>query len=122
MTQYKPKEDVLMTTNTNNPAGKYASVNGINLYYEIHGTGKPLIMLHGGFGTFEMFTALSPALALDHQVIQKILPRLHGSRRRLENTLCSVGHFCFDLVVEPPGSETAISFDPVAPPEGNGCL
>src|SRR5437899_13041814 len=69
MTQYKPKEDVLMTTNTNNPAGKYASVNGIHLYYEIHGTGKPLIMLHGGFGTFEMFTALSPALALDHQVI-----------------------------------------------------
>ena len=58
-----------MTTNTNNPTGKYASVNGINLYYEIHGTGKPLIMLHGGFGTFEMFTALSPALALDHQVI-----------------------------------------------------
>ena len=58
-----------MATNTNNPAGKYASVNGINLYYEIHGTGKPLIMLHGGFGTFDMFTALSPALALDHQVI-----------------------------------------------------
>ena len=58
-----------MTTNTNNPAGKCASVNGINLYYEIHGTGKPLIMLHGGFGTFEMFAALSPALTLDHQVI-----------------------------------------------------
>ncbi len=58
-----------MPTNTNNPAGKYASVNGINLYYEIHGTGKPLIMLHGGFGTFEMFSALSPALAQNHQVI-----------------------------------------------------
>jgi pimeloyl-ACP methyl ester carboxylesterase len=58
-----------MTTNTNNPAGKYASINGINLYYEIHGTGKPLIMLHGGFGTFEMFSALSPTLAQHHQVI-----------------------------------------------------
>ena len=58
-----------MTTNTNNPTGKYASVNGINLYYEIHGTGKPLIMLHGGFGTFEMFMAISPALAESHQVI-----------------------------------------------------
>src|SRR5256885_16474194 len=58
-----------MTTNTNNPAGKYASVNGINLYYEIHGTGKPLIMLHGGFGTFEMFAALSPALTENYQVI-----------------------------------------------------
>ena len=58
-----------MTTSTNNPAGKYAAVNGINLYYEIHGSGTPLVMLHGGFGTFEMFSALSPALALDHQVI-----------------------------------------------------
>ena len=58
-----------MTTPTNNPAGKYVAVNGINLYYEVHGTGKPLILLHGGFGTFEMFTALSPTLALDHQVI-----------------------------------------------------
>jgi pimeloyl-ACP methyl ester carboxylesterase len=46
-----------MTPTTNNPAGNYASINGITLYYEIHGTGKPLIMLHGGFGTFEMFAA-----------------------------------------------------------------
>src|SRR6266481_7773435 len=58
-----------MTINTNNPTGNYVSVNGINLYYEMHGTGRPLIMLHGGFGTFEMFTALAPALAQNHQVI-----------------------------------------------------
>ena len=49
-----------MTTNANHPAGTYASVNGIQLYYEIHGTGKPLIMLHGGFGTFEMFGLFLP--------------------------------------------------------------
>ncbi len=58
-----------MSTNTSNSVGKYAPVNGINLYYEIHGTGKPLILLHGGFGTFETFAALLPTLALDHQVI-----------------------------------------------------
>jgi pimeloyl-ACP methyl ester carboxylesterase len=63
------KEELFMTTNTNHPAGNYASVNGITLYYEIHGTGKPLIMLHGGFGTFEMFAALSPTLAEKYQVI-----------------------------------------------------
>src|SRR5207247_8466784 len=34
-----------------------------------HGTGKPLIMLHGGFGTFEMFATLSPALTENYQVI-----------------------------------------------------
>ncbi|HEV2662355.1 MAG TPA: hypothetical protein VGU68_17245 [Ktedonobacteraceae bacterium] len=39
-----------MTNMTNHSAGNYAAVNGISLYYEIHGTGKPLIMLHGGFG------------------------------------------------------------------------
>jgi hypothetical protein len=35
--------------------GKYAEVNGIRLYYEIDGTGKPLILLHGGLGAIEMF-------------------------------------------------------------------
>jgi 5-methylcytosine-specific restriction protein B len=59
-----------------------------------------------------------PVVALDHQIMQKMLPRLHGSRRRLESTLCSVGHFCFDLVIEPPGSETNITFDPVDPAQG----
>src|SRR6266702_4218789 len=58
-----------MTNTTNHSAGNYAAVNGISLYYEVHGTGKPLIMLHGGFGSFEMFTALSPALGLDQHVI-----------------------------------------------------
>lgn len=58
-----------MAPTINRATGNYASVNGINLYYEVHGTGAPLIMLHGGFGTFEMFAALSPALIEQHQVI-----------------------------------------------------
>jgi pimeloyl-ACP methyl ester carboxylesterase len=36
-------------------AGSYASVNGLEMYYEIHGGGEPLIVLHGGVGTIEMF-------------------------------------------------------------------
>jgi hypothetical protein len=31
-------------------AGTYADVNGLHLFYEIHGTGKPLVLLHGGLG------------------------------------------------------------------------
>jgi pimeloyl-ACP methyl ester carboxylesterase len=58
-----------MTINTDRPAGKYADVNGIRLYYEIYGSGRPLIMLHGGFGSIEMLSALSPALARNHPVI-----------------------------------------------------
>ena len=49
--------------------GQYADVNGINLYYETHGTGRPLILLHGGLGSGEMFGPILPALAADHQVI-----------------------------------------------------
>jgi pimeloyl-ACP methyl ester carboxylesterase len=59
-----------MTTQTNQPAGAYASVNGIKLYYETEGTGKPLILLHGGFGSGEMFAALSPTLAQKRQIIR----------------------------------------------------
>jgi pimeloyl-ACP methyl ester carboxylesterase len=51
------------------PAGRYADVNGIRLYYEIHGAGKPLVLLHGGLGAGSMFGANLPALANGRQVI-----------------------------------------------------
>jgi pimeloyl-ACP methyl ester carboxylesterase len=50
-------------------SGQYAEVNGINLYYEIHGSGRPLILLHGGLGSGEMFGPVLPQLAARHQVI-----------------------------------------------------
>lgn len=50
-------------------AGSYASVNGVELYYEVHGSGRPLIMLHGGLGTIDMFGQFLPALAESRQVI-----------------------------------------------------
>ncbi|MDO3700156.1 alpha/beta hydrolase [Micromonospora sp. C28SCA-DRY-2] len=50
-------------------AGQYADVNGINLYYETHGTGRPMILLHGGLGSGEMFGPVLPTLAEQHQVI-----------------------------------------------------
>jgi pimeloyl-ACP methyl ester carboxylesterase len=49
--------------------GQYAEVNGINLYYETHGSGRPMILLHGGLGSGEMFGPVLPALAANHQVI-----------------------------------------------------
>jgi pimeloyl-ACP methyl ester carboxylesterase len=50
-------------------AGAYAEVNGINLYYERHGAGQPVILLHGGLGSGEMFGAILPALSERHEVI-----------------------------------------------------
>jgi pimeloyl-ACP methyl ester carboxylesterase len=49
--------------------GQYAEVNGINLYFETHGSGRPLILLHGGLGSGEMFGPVIPALAERHRVI-----------------------------------------------------
>ena len=50
--------------------GQYASVNGIDLYYERHGAGAPLILLHGGLGTIDaIFGRLLPALAARREVI-----------------------------------------------------
>src|SRR5918993_5361312 len=58
--------------------GEYAEVNGINLYYETHGAGRPMILLHGGLGSGEMFGPTLPTLAEHHQVI---LPDLQGHGR-----------------------------------------
>ena len=58
--------------------GEYAEVNGINLYYETHGSGRPLILLHGGLGSGEMFEPILPALAQRHHVI---VPDLQGHGR-----------------------------------------
>ncbi|MBQ1075908.1 alpha/beta fold hydrolase [Micromonospora sp. C31] len=47
----------------------YAEVHGLRLWHEEHGTGRPLLLLHGGFGSVEMFAAVLPALATRRRVI-----------------------------------------------------
>jgi pimeloyl-ACP methyl ester carboxylesterase len=61
-------------------AGAYADVNGLNMYYETHGagSGRPMILLHGGLGSGEMFGPILPALTEHHQVIA---PDLQGHGR-----------------------------------------
>jgi pimeloyl-ACP methyl ester carboxylesterase len=49
--------------------GKYAEVNGLKMYYEIHGSGRPLVLLHGAFGFAEGWGAYLPTLTKTHQVI-----------------------------------------------------
>jgi pimeloyl-ACP methyl ester carboxylesterase len=58
--------------------GQYAKVNGLNLYYETHGAGRPLILLHGGLMSNETFGPVLPQLAERHQVIA---PDLQGHGR-----------------------------------------
>jgi pimeloyl-ACP methyl ester carboxylesterase len=56
-------------TSDTHGVGQYAEVNGVNMYFETHGDGRPLVMLHGGFGSGEMFGPILPALTERHQVI-----------------------------------------------------
>jgi pimeloyl-ACP methyl ester carboxylesterase len=56
-------------TATTQGTGQYAEINGLNLYYETHGSGRPLILLHGGLGSGEMFGPVIPALAQRQRVI-----------------------------------------------------
>src|SRR3990170_2546199 len=48
----------------------YVPVNGLNMYYEIHGTGQPLVLLHGAFSAIDTsFGQVLPGLAKSRQVI-----------------------------------------------------
>ncbi len=51
------------------PKSGYAPVSGLSMYYELHGKGAPLVLLHGGVGGIDMFGPNLAALARDRQVI-----------------------------------------------------
>ena len=56
----------------------YAAINGLKYYYEITGKGEPLLLLHGGLGSINMFAPLRPELAKNRLVIAV---DLHGHGR-----------------------------------------
>ncbi|MGQ0485152.1 MAG: alpha/beta fold hydrolase [Hyphomicrobiales bacterium] len=50
--------------------GQYADINGLHMYYEVHGQGAPILLIHGGLCTIDIcFGALIDELAKKHQVI-----------------------------------------------------
>lgn len=64
------------TMNTPASTGRLA-VNGVELYYEVHGEGSPLVMLHGGVNPSDMFGAPLAEMAKTHKVYAVHL-RGHG--------------------------------------------
>jgi pimeloyl-ACP methyl ester carboxylesterase len=67
-------------------AGNYAEVNGLNMYYEIHGSGEPLILLHGGVGAIAMFGEVLPLLAEGRRVVAADL-QAHGRTADVDRPL-----------------------------------
>ena len=62
----------------NPAAGHYQSLRGIRLYYEVYGSGKPLLLLHGNGGSIEAFKSTIPYFAQKYQVIA-VDSRAHGN-------------------------------------------
>jgi len=75
-----------MTSITTTKSG-YAAVNGLNMYYEVHGTGQPLVLLHGAFSAIgTSFGKLLPSLAQTRQVIAFDL-QAHGRTADIDRPL-----------------------------------
>jgi len=54
---------------SNDATNGYAEVNGLKMYYEVHGTGRPLVLLHGAYMTIDTIGPILPGLAETRQVI-----------------------------------------------------
>jgi pimeloyl-ACP methyl ester carboxylesterase len=82
----RSRTEVRSMTQTSKPihAG-YATVNGLRMYYELHGTeGFPLVLVHGGGSTITTtFGRILPLLARTHRVIA-IEVQAHGHTRDID--------------------------------------
>jgi pimeloyl-ACP methyl ester carboxylesterase len=76
---------------TDKAAGSYVSVNGLNMYYEIHGTGQPLVLIHGAFSAIgTSFGRILPGLAKTRQVVAFEL-QAHGHTTDIDRPLTLEG-------------------------------
>jgi pimeloyl-ACP methyl ester carboxylesterase len=81
------REEDLMTISGTQPKTGYVSVNDLQMYYEIHGTGQPLVLLHGAFSAIETsFGQLLPGLAESRQVVAVEL-QAHGRTADIDRPL-----------------------------------
>lgn len=93
-----------MNATSSDTNGAYAPVNGLQMYYEVHGSPSvgadgplPLLLLHGGILTIDLnYRQLIPILAKDRQVIALEFQG-HGRTADIDREL-SIEHFASDVV------------------------
>jgi pimeloyl-ACP methyl ester carboxylesterase len=68
------------------PSSEYADINGLQLYYEVHGEGPPVILLHGGVSASEVFGQVLPELAKTRMVLAVHLQG-HGHTKDINRPL-----------------------------------
>jgi pimeloyl-ACP methyl ester carboxylesterase len=73
--------------------GTFVPVNGLHMYYETYGAGTPVILLHGGLTTCQMWAPVIPSFSMRYQVITPD-SRAHG---RTDNPS---GRFSYPLLAE----------------------
>ena len=74
-----------------NGASGYADVNGLRMYYEVHGAGEPLVLLHGSYMNIALnWSRILPLLARSRQVIAVELQG-HGRTRDIARELSYEG-------------------------------
>src|SRR5215468_532967 len=95
---FAAKNSLIPSKDTTKPGshGKYASVNGLRMYYEDHGNGQPVILLHGGISTIEKdYSKIIPVLSKNHRVIAIELQG-HGHTADIDRPL-SYEHLADDV-------------------------
>ena len=75
----------------------HVKANGLNYYYEIAGSGDPLLVLHGGLGSIDMFRPILPAFT-DHRAVIAVDLQGHG-RTLLGNRKFSLPDLGDDMAV-----------------------
>ncbi|MGX5819278.1 alpha/beta fold hydrolase [Chitinophaga lutea] len=86
------KDTAVASTQALKPADSgYADVNGLKLYYEVYGEGKPIVLIHGSFMTIPMnWSAIIPELAKDRKVIVAEM-QAHGRTRDIDRPMSYEG-------------------------------